>query len=299
VVLGTGIAPGISNVMVRAVADRLGGAGTIETALLLSASDASGPASFDYFLEELAMPFMVHIDGEDRPKRAFSQARAVAFPAPIGTRRAYLPPWTRTWKDSPTGSVPSGPDTWEVLAAQTARLRRLADDIALVSRAEEHQLPLQQVAVAPSQIVTAAVRAARPSYDSKGVRLTARLADDLPELTADPERLTQVVDGLLSNAPAPHPSGWQVTVTTRAAGPHVQIAVADTGEAIAAEHLPHIFERFYRADPARDRAHGGSGIGLTIARALIAAQGGTLTAASDGPGTGAGFAISLPVSTSH
>jgi K+-sensing histidine kinase KdpD len=144
----------------------------------------------------------------------------------------------------------------------------------LVIRAEEHQLPLQQVAVAPSQIVTAAIRAARPSYDSKGVRLTARLADDLPELTADPERLTQVVDGLLSNALRHTPAGGQVTVTTRAAWPHVQIAVADTGEGIAAEHLPHIFERFYGADPARDRAHGGSGIGLTIAHALITAQGG-------------------------
>jgi saccharopine dehydrogenase (NAD+, L-lysine-forming) len=94
VVLGAGIAPGISNVMVRAVADKLGGADTIETALLLSASDATGPASFDYFLDELTMPFVVHIDGEDRPARAFSQARPVAFPAPIGTRRAYLFPFS-------------------------------------------------------------------------------------------------------------------------------------------------------------------------------------------------------------
>jgi hypothetical protein len=68
------------------------------------------------------------------------------------------------------------------------------------------------------------------------------------------------------------------------AGPDVTITVADTGDGIAADHLPHIFERFYRADPARDRAHGGSGIGLAIARALIAAHGSTLTAASGGPG---------------
>jgi signal transduction histidine kinase len=87
-------------------------------------------------------------------------------------------------------------------------------------------------------------------------------------------------------------------VTTRADGPQVQIAVADSGEGIAAQHLPHIFERFYRADPARDRAHGGSGIGLTIARALVTAHGGTLTATSNGPGTGAEFTITLPGSTS-
>jgi hypothetical protein len=77
------------------------------------------------------------------------------------------------------------------------------------------------------------------------------------------------------------------------AGPGV-ITVADTGDGIAADHLPHIFERFYRADTARDRAHGGSGIGLTIARALIAAHGSTLTAASGGAGTGAQFTITLP-----
>ena len=211
---------------------------------------------------------------------------------PLATLDAYL-------EGLADGIRSPGPDTWEVLAAQTARLRRLADDIALVSRAEEHQLPLNQVAVAPNQVVATAVRAARPGYDSKGVHLTARLADDLPELTADPERLTQVVDGLLSNALRHTPAGGQVTVTTRTAGPHAQIAVADTGEGIAAEHLPHIFERFYRADPARDRAHGGSGIGLTIARALITAQGGTLTAVTDGPGKGAVFTISLPVSASH
>jgi signal transduction histidine kinase len=84
------------------------------------------------------------------------------------------------------------------------------------------------------------------------------------------------------------------------AGLDVTITVADTGDGIAAGRLPHIFERFYRADPARDRAHGGSGIGLTIARALIAAHGSTLTAASGGPGTGTGtgtgtqFTITLP-----
>lgn len=72
------------------------------------------------------------------------------------------------------------------------------------------------------------------------------------------------------------------------------ITVADTGDGIAADHLPHIFERFYRADTARDRAYGGSGIGLTIARALIAAHGSTLTAASGGAGTGAQFTITLP-----
>ena len=184
--------------------------------------------------------------------------------------------------------------TWDVLASQTARLRRLADDIALVSRAEEGQLPLHRAQIALNTLVTTAIQAARPGYDNHGVGLTTRLAPQQPTLDADPGRLDQVLAGLLSNALRHTPPGGQVTVSTEPAGPCVKITVTDTGDGIAAEHLPHIFERFYRADTARDRAHGGSGIGLTIARALTAAHHGTLTAESDGLGTGSRFTITLP-----
>ena len=94
VVLGTGIVPGISNVMMRTVADSLGGASSIETSLLLSASDASGPASFDYFLKELTMAFDVHVNGTDRPGHAFSDPQVIEFPAPFGPRLAYLFPFS-------------------------------------------------------------------------------------------------------------------------------------------------------------------------------------------------------------
>lgn len=93
-VLGTGIVPGISSVIVRALADALGGADEIETALLLDARDVSGPASFGYFLQELAMPFDIHVDGTDRPVRAFSAPRRVEYPPPIGARLSYLFPFS-------------------------------------------------------------------------------------------------------------------------------------------------------------------------------------------------------------
>jgi len=93
-VLGTGLVPGISNVMVRVLADALGGADEIETALLLNAADVSGPASFDYFLQELTMSFDVHIGGEDRPAHAFSIPRLVEFPPPVGVQLAYLFPFS-------------------------------------------------------------------------------------------------------------------------------------------------------------------------------------------------------------
>jgi saccharopine dehydrogenase (NAD+, L-lysine forming) len=94
VILGSGIAPGISNVIARALADSLGGADEIETALLLAAGDVSGPASFDYFLQELAMAFNVYVDGKDISSRALSSPRLVDFPAPIGNRAAYLFPFS-------------------------------------------------------------------------------------------------------------------------------------------------------------------------------------------------------------
>ena len=83
-------------------------------------------------------------------------------------------------------------------------------------------------------------------------------------------------------------------MTTTADRAHVAVGVADTGDGIAAEHLPHLFERFYRADPARSRTTGGSGIGLTIARALAHAHGGDLHAVSDGRDRGAVFTLTLP-----
>ena len=94
IVLGTGIVPGISNVMVRAVVDTLGGADKIDTSLLLSAGDTTGPASFEYFLRELTMPFEVCVDGTDRPARAFSEPRTIEFPQPFGARSAYLFPFS-------------------------------------------------------------------------------------------------------------------------------------------------------------------------------------------------------------
>lgn len=208
---------------------------------------------------------------------------------PLATLDAYL-------EGLADGIRSPGQDTWDILAAQTARLRRLADDIGLVSRAEEGQLPMTLVTVAPGDLVTAAVEAARPGYDVRGVCLTARVSDGLPDISADPDRIGQVLAGLLANALRHTPPGGSVCAATAALpdGKGVRITVTDTGDGIAPEHLPHVFERFYRADAARDQARGGSGIGLTIARGLVTAHGGTLTAASGGPGTGACFTITLP-----
>jgi signal transduction histidine kinase len=134
---------------------------------------------------------------------------------------------------------------------------------------------------------------ARGRYAAKGVALVSGPRCGLT-LTADGERLGQVLANLLDNALRHTPPGGTVTLHGEAVGDRARLVVADDGEGIPAEQLPHVFERFYRGDTSRDRARSGSGIGLTISRAIADAHGGTLEAASDGPGAGATFSLTLP-----
>ncbi len=187
------------------------------------------------------------------------------------------------------------PQTVGVLHAQTARLARLAADLAAVTQAESSGLRLDLQFVAPARMVEASVAAARSRADEAGVTLTATVEPGLPVLRIDPDRVGQVLGNLLDNAIRHTPRPGRVTVSVRRLGSFVRFAVEDTGEGISTEHLPHVFERFYRVDTARDRAHGGSGIGLAIARALVHAHGGTIFAHSAGPGLGTRFDVDLPV----
>ncbi|RPI66022.1 MAG: two-component sensor histidine kinase, partial [Geobacteraceae bacterium] len=132
-------------------------------------------------------------------------------------------------------------------------------------------------------------------FAEKGVSLKIDLSPDLPEIWADSDRLNQVLFNLVGNALQYTPEGGQVTITARRQGDEVQVSVQDTGIGIAAEHLPYVFDRFYRADSSRSRGSGGSGIGLTIARHLVIAHGGRIWADSPGLGKGSTFSFMLPV----
>jgi signal transduction histidine kinase len=195
------------------------------------------------------------------------------------------------------GVMPSDQQTLQVLQAETARLRRLVDDLNAVSHAEERQLDLHPTRCHPDQLITAAVQAAQAAYTAKQVTLAARIDRHLPQITADPDRIGEVLANLLSNALRHTPSGGRVEVTaTTIPQRQVQVSVADTGEGIPTELLERIFERFYRVDRARTHTPGpgGSGIGLTITRAIVHAHGGQIHAHSQGPGHGARFDVTLP-----
>ncbi len=185
--------------------------------------------------------------------------------------------------------------TTAVLREQAARLTRLSLDLSAVTRAESGDLALEREPVHPRELVTAAVSAGRERAAAQSVHLESDIAEDLPQIHVDRLRMAQILDNLVANAIRHTPPGGTVTVhASRAPAGCINLSVRDTGEGIAAEHLPHLFERFYRADTARDRAHGGSGIGLAISQALAVAHGGTITAASGGPGTGSEFSLTLP-----
>ncbi|MBI1758876.1 MAG: HAMP domain-containing histidine kinase [Actinobacteria bacterium] len=208
---------------------------------------------------------------------------------PVATLDAYL-------EGLEDGVARLDGDTVAILRAQTARLARLCGDIGAVSGAEEHQLDLRPAPVAPAALVHTAVAVAADRYAAKGVALDASVTAGLPAVTVDTDRIGQVLGNLLDNALRHTPTGGRVTVTATPASrrDEIVLTVRDTGDGIAANHLPHVFERFYRADRARDRARGGSGIGLAIARALVDAHGGRIAASSGGPGQGTTVRVALP-----
>ncbi|CAI9411544.1 sensor histidine kinase [Aestuariimicrobium sp. T2.26MG-19.2B] len=186
-------------------------------------------------------------------------------------------------------------DTRAVLTAQTDRLARLAEDIDDVSRAEEGRLRLELRPHRVADLVAMAADSARASYTDKGVSLVADLDLNAPTTVGvDADRVGQALGNLLTNALRHTPEGGQVSISARPERDEVVITITDTGEGISPAQLPHIFERFYRGDSARDRNRSGSGIGLTISKAIIEAHGGTITAHSSGHGHGATFAVLLP-----
>ena len=196
------------------------------------------------------------------------------------------------------GVLAADEENWGAIRAETTRLNRLVNDLQEVSRAEAHELDLHRTFVAPGEMVQAAVKAAAPAFQAKHVALESHIEPGLPAIELDRERMGEVLANLLANALRHTPPGGAVKVSVAQRPDAVEFDVADNGEGIAAEHLDRVFERFYRVDPARTRATGGTGIGLAIVRAIVEAHGGTVTASSEGIGRGATFTVRLPVHTS-
>lgn len=193
------------------------------------------------------------------------------------------------------GILPATPETYEQIHQEADRLNRLVDDLQELSRVEARAYSLDVRPLDVSALVATIVKRLGFQFDDKRVTLRSNLPADLQRILADEDRVVQVLTNLVGNALQYTPAGGSVTISAQRADEEIQIAVRDTGAGIPAEHLAHIFDRFYRVDKSRARVHGGSGIGLTIAKHLVEAHAGRIWAESDGEGKGSVFIFTLPV----
>jgi heavy metal sensor kinase len=173
------------------------------------------------------------------------------------------------------------------------QISRLVERLLALARADAEGFTLDRRLVDLSPLLADLVEQMRPSAEAKGLELTARIPLELTA-SVDVDALTQVILNLLDNGVKYTPSPGYVGLSAERARSELRIGVADSGPGIPAEHLPHIFDRFYRVDPARSRELGGAGLGLAIARELARAHGGDLTVHSV-PGEGSTFTLRLPL----
>ena len=186
------------------------------------------------------------------------------------------------------------PEIFLRISRDVARLQRIVSDLEELSRLEAGPLSLDRRPVQVAQLIMDAVDRLRGQADDKGLTLEVRVDRGLAPARVDPDRVQQVLLNLLGNAIQYTSAPGRITVSAQSRGGTLEVRVTDTGIGIAPEHLPHVFERFYRVDRSRARAGGGSGLGLTIARHIVEAHGGRIWAESPGPGRGSTFVLTLP-----
>ncbi len=177
------------------------------------------------------------------------------------------------------------------LGTDVDRLTEMANDLLMLARADASKLPLQLGAVNAARLLQAVAEEMRPLAEDRGITLLER-ADETLTAWADEDKLLHVLFNLIENALKFTSKGGSITLSATRENHHVIIAVTDTGIGVATEHLPHLFERFYRVDEAHASHAGGAGLGLAIAHALVVAQGGTIAAHSV-VGQGTTFTIRL------
>jgi two-component system sensor histidine kinase BaeS len=190
------------------------------------------------------------------------------------------------------GKLSGNPEIFDTMHDSAGQLSRLVDDLRTLSLAEAGELPIQRLIVSPAAMLERARLAYAAQAEARGVELQVHAGDDLPPVNVDPERMVQVFANLVSNALRYTPPGGLIELSAREAPGFVLLTVRDTGSGIAPEDLPLVFNRFYRGDRSR-QVNGDAGLGLTIAKSLVTAQGGEIEVASQ-PGEGATFTIRFP-----
>ena len=251
------------------------------------------PVASDDELGELAESFntmAASLEATERRRLELVGDVAHELRTPLTTLDGYL-------EGLEDGIIQPSDATWSLLRGETTRLSRLVNDLQELWRAEARQLVLILEPVDVKALVSVAIeRYAAPARE-RGIVLRLDADPVVPPVMADHDRCVQVLDNLLSNAIRYTADETEVIVNLRSARDAVVMSVADQGPGLTEEQRERVFERFYRADPSRSRALGGSGIGLAIAKALAELMGGRIWATSEGPGHGSTFYLTLPRAT--
>jgi signal transduction histidine kinase len=188
-------------------------------------------------------------------------------------------------------------ETINSLYEEIMLLKRLTDDLQELALAEAGQLALVFEPVSVKELIHTVVHAMQPQSSAVSAALSAEIADDLPVVEIDGERIQQVLRNLLDNAIRHTLPGGEIVISAEATVENILIRVQDSGEGLPPEALENVFERFYRVDPSRNRRTGGVGLGLAIVKQIVQAHDGRVWAENK-PGGGTIFTVSLPLSQS-
>jgi OmpR-family two-component system manganese-sensing sensor histidine kinase len=191
----------------------------------------------------------------------------------------------------PEGMREEDHEVFAAIDSATRQMTRLTEDLLVLARSDRQQPPVK-ASIDLSTLLANLVALYQPQAQASGITLNSAIASDL-QLWGDRDQLTRALTNLLQNALQYTPAGGQVSVNAQTDYQHIQITVKDTGMGIAPEHLPRVFERFWRADAARTHDQGGSGLGLAITQAIVQQHGGTITVSSQ-PRQGSCFKVQLP-----
>jgi signal transduction histidine kinase len=245
-------------------------------------------------LDDLAGAFNTmasSLSDADRQRRQMTADVAHELRTPLAIIRGRL-------EGMQDGIYTATPDQIATLLNETALLERLIEDLRLLALADAGQLPLHTESIEPAALLHSVARSFAEQARSQGIDLRVAGLPPLPELEADPQRISQVLGNLVANSLRHTPAGGTVLlnawVTNQEGQQAMCMSVSDSGSGIAPADLPHIFDRFYRSDPARTRAGGGAGLGLAIAKRMIEAHHGSIWAESS-PGKGTIIYFSLPM----
>ncbi|MEK6221171.1 MAG: cell wall metabolism sensor histidine kinase WalK [Chloroflexota bacterium] len=193
------------------------------------------------------------------------------------------------------GVLPSEIETFQQIYSEADRLQRLVHDLQELSRVEAGVFEMKPKPILVSELIDNVLHRLDLQFKEKGITIKANLSENLPKVLVDKDRITQVLINLIGNALQYTPSGGNVIIGQYIEGEMVFITISDTGVGIQTEQLSQVFDRFYRVDKSRSRAGGGSGIGLTIAKHLVEANGGNIWVQSLGQDHGSKFTFSLPI----